>query len=58
MSNCWGSEVESQKLKVECPEKSEGLKRHQGPGIINHNPGHAASRGDRRKKLDSRSIVI
>jgi hypothetical protein len=29
MSNCRGSEVESQSLKVECPEKKEELKRTQ-----------------------------
>jgi hypothetical protein len=40
-SNGRGSEVESQKLKVECPDKSEELKRPQDSGI-NSNPGHRA----------------
>jgi hypothetical protein len=42
MSNCRGSEVERQKLKVECPEHREELKRAQDAGTKNRNLGHPA----------------
>jgi len=46
-SNGRGSEVERQKVKAECPEKSEELKRFQDSGI-NSNLGHPAGVEKRR----------
>jgi hypothetical protein len=40
-----GSEVESQKLRVECSEKSEELKWPQDADTISRNPMHPAACG-------------